>query len=215
MKAQLNLISTEYSGNAKSVEALTAKQNVLNQQVDLQKQKVTTLQAALMRATAEYGDGSAEANKYQAAFYDAQATLVKMESELKGCTSELDKASSGMDDAAGEAKELDKAVDDAGDAADKSGEKYRKFASVMGTVCKALGAAVAAAAAAAVGLAKSVVNAYADYEQLVGGVDTLFKESSGKLQEYANNATITRSNNWVALRTTSSCPSVMGSKVPG
>lgn len=32
------------------------------------------------------------------------------------------------------------------------------------------------------------VNAYANYEQLVGGVDTLFKDSSAKVQEYADEA---------------------------
>ena len=37
-------------------------------------------------------------------------------------------------------------------------------------------------------LGKAVVEAYSEYEQLVGGVDTLFKESSASLQEYANNA---------------------------
>jgi len=45
-----------------------------------------------------------------------------------------------------------------------------------------------AAGAAAVSLGKEVIAAYADYEQLVGGVDTLFKESSQKLQTYAANA---------------------------
>ena len=57
------------------------------------------------------------------------------------------------------------------------------------------GAAVAAAAVAGVAAAAELVGtmtdslwAYADYEQLVGGVDTLFKESSDKLQEYAANA---------------------------
>ena len=51
-----------------------------------------------------------------------------------------------------------------------------------------MGACVAAAAAAAVSLGKAVIEAYGEYEQLVGGVDTLFQESSGKLQEYAANA---------------------------
>lgn len=45
-----------------------------------------------------------------------------------------------------------------------------------------------AAAAAAVAFGVSVVSSYAEYEQLVGGVDTLFKESSGRLQQYAENA---------------------------
>lgn len=37
-------------------------------------------------------------------------------------------------------------------------------------------------------MTKSAVEEYADYEQLVGGVDTLFKDSSEKVQEYAANA---------------------------
>ena len=46
----------------------------------------------------------------------------------------------------------------------------------------------AAAGLAAVALGKAVLTAYADYEQLVGGVDTLFKESSAEMQQYAANA---------------------------
>lgn len=52
----------------------------------------------------------------------------------------------------------------------------------------AAGAATAASAVAALGAA--AVNAYADYEQLVGGVKTLFKESEAAVLEYANNAYI-------------------------
>ena len=37
-------------------------------------------------------------------------------------------------------------------------------------------------------LTKKALNNYAEYEQLVGGVDTLFKDSSAKVQEYAANA---------------------------
>ena len=37
-------------------------------------------------------------------------------------------------------------------------------------------------------LAKRSLDAYANYEQLVGGVETLFKSSSGVVMDYANNA---------------------------
>ena len=50
---------------------------------------------------------------------------------------------------------------------------------------------VVAATVVATGLTamtKSAVEQYADYEQLVGGVETLFKDSSDKVVEYANNA---------------------------
>lgn len=74
-----------------------------------------------------------------------------------------------------------------------------QFNSVMGkvgaTASKALSAiskaalAVTGAAATAVGvLAKSAIDGYAEYEQLVGGVETLFKDSADVIQNYADNA---------------------------
>jgi phage-related protein len=53
---------------------------------------------------------------------------------------------------------------------------------------KIIGAGMVAGAGAVAGLVTKSVQSYAEYEQLVGGVDTLFKESSGKVQEYAENA---------------------------
>jgi uncharacterized protein YbjQ (UPF0145 family) len=48
--------------------------------------------------------------------------------------------------------------------------------------------AIATAAAGITALTTAAVKNYADYEQLVGGVDTLFKDSSEKVQEYASKA---------------------------
>ena len=64
----------------------------------------------------------------------------------------------------------------------------KTFGKVLKTVGVALGAVAVAAGAAAVKLGKEVITAYADYEQLVGGVDTLFKDSSQEIQRYAANA---------------------------
>lgn len=50
------------------------------------------------------------------------------------------------------------------------------------------GAAFAATAAAIGKTIKDAVTAYADYEQLVGGVETLFKDSADTVQKYAANA---------------------------
>ena len=70
----------------------------------------------------------------------------------------------------------------------KNKGKFESLGSVLKGVGVAMGAVVTAAAAAAVSLGKAVVESYAEYEQLVGGVDTLFRDSSATLQEYANNA---------------------------
>jgi phage-related protein len=66
-----------------------------------------------------------------------------------------------------------------------------KLGSIAGTAMKGVSVAVGAVGAAATaigGLVTASVNAYAEYEQLVGGVDTLFKNSSQKLQSYADEA---------------------------
>lgn len=63
-----------------------------------------------------------------------------------------------------------------------------KFKNGLATAAKVGAAAVSAAATGIAVLTKNALNNYAEYEQLVDGVDTLFKDSSAKVQEYAANA---------------------------
>lgn len=53
---------------------------------------------------------------------------------------------------------------------------------------KAIGTAIGAAGAAVGAFAKESLEAYASYEQLVGGVETLFGDSADKIKEYADAA---------------------------
>ena len=73
--------------------------------------------------------------------------------------------------------------------ASRNGKSFAaKLKSGFGVAAKAGGAAIAATATAVAALTKSAVEAYADYEQLVGGVETLFKDSADQVQMYAANA---------------------------
>ena len=63
-----------------------------------------------------------------------------------------------------------------------------KLKSGLATAAKVGAAAVAAAGTAIVAVGKQAIEQYAEYEQLVGGVETLFKTSSDKVMEYAENA---------------------------
>ena len=56
------------------------------------------------------------------------------------------------------------------------------------TAAKVGAAAVAAAGTAIVAIGKQAIDQYAEYEQLVGGVETLFKQSSDTVMGYAENA---------------------------
>lgn len=80
----------------------------------------------------------------------------------------------------------------------KAQSGFSKLGSVAGTIgsgvvtaTKAMTAGIAAAGTAVTAVVASSVKAYADYEQLVGGVETLFKSSSDTVMAYAENAFMT------------------------
>ena len=77
-------------------------------------------------------------------------------------------------------------VDD--QASDKISSLSSKLGNGLKTAAKVGVAAVAAAGTAIVAIGKQSIEQYAEYEQLVGGVETLFKTSSGRVMEYAENA---------------------------
>ena len=77
-------------------------------------------------------------------------------------------------------------VDD--QASNKLSDLSSKLGNGLKTAAKIGTAAVGAAATGIAALTTAAVNNYAEYEQLVGGVETLFKTSSDKVMEYAENA---------------------------
>lgn len=59
---------------------------------------------------------------------------------------------------------------------------------VASSAMKGIATGTAAATAGVVALSKAALDSYAQYEQLVGGVETLFKDSADTVQQYAANA---------------------------
>ena len=80
------------------------------------------------------------------------------------------------------------ALQNLGNESDETGNKLSKLGEIGKAAGKAMAAAFAAAGAAVVAITKSAIDSYAEYEQLVGGVETLFKSSSDKVVQYANDA---------------------------
>lgn len=77
-------------------------------------------------------------------------------------------------------------VDD--QASDKISNLSSKLGNGLKTAAKIGTAAVGAAAAGITALTTAAANNYAEYEQLIGGVETLFKQSADVVQKYAANA---------------------------
>lgn len=200
--SEMKLVSSQFDKNDKSVQALSARNNVLNKEIEAQRQKIDTLRSALQNASDSFGETDRRTQSWQIQLNNAEAALNDMERELSDNNAALEEANSNygraedaledmdrdMDDVTDSADDMGDEIDEAGDAAEKSESKFKGLGTVLKTVGAAMGAVVVAAGAAAVKLGKEVIAAYADYEQLVGGVDTLFKDSSQKLQQYAANA---------------------------
>lgn len=179
--SEMKKVTAQFDGNANSMAALTAKQDVYNKRADEQRKKIEVITAALENAKKEYGENSDQVKNWQIKLNNAEADLAKTEKALNETTEELDNFGKEADDGGD-------AIEKAGDSAEKSGGKFGKLGGVLKAAGVAMGAIAVAAGAAALKLGKEVVAAFAEYEQLIGGVETLFKDSAPQILEYANNA---------------------------
>lgn len=178
---EMKAVTSAFDRNDTSIENLSEQNKVLNKQIDEQKTKLEMLKTRLAESAKEYGENDAKTQKWQQAVNLATADLNKSELQLKNNTAVLENAGDESEDAGKKAKQ-------SGDDAEKGGGGWSKLGGVLKGVAVGMAAVMAAAGAAAVALGKEVISVYADYEQLVGGVDTLFGDSSAAVQEYASSA---------------------------
>lgn len=92
-------------------------------------------------------------------------------------------------------EQIKKSTSDAAKSADNSSQHHNAFGAVMtkiGGLAKAAATTIVAGSVAVgtatIAIGKSALSAYSTYQQAVGGVDTLFKDSSATVQQYAANA---------------------------
>lgn len=119
---ELKLSAEQYADNAGSVDALSAKSDILQCQLEAQRQKVATLQGALDSANEEYGEGSRKTQEWQQKLNLAQAELLKMERNLN-------QTAEALEDAADNTEDFSDALEDSGEEmqrAEKQTEKYKK-----------------------------------------------------------------------------------------
>ena len=163
LNTEMKAVTTAFDANESSQKRLATQSDVLTRQLSLQEQQVTEIQKALDYAKANYAENSNEVQRWQQALNNATADLNRTKAGIEAVNNEMKNTS---------------VVSQFGSAL-KSG---------LAVAAKAAAAATAAAAGAVIALTKSAVENYGEYEQLVGGVETLFKDSAGTVEEYAKNA---------------------------
>lgn len=176
LESQMKLVASQFTAATTAEERNAKTASVLSKQIDVQRERVKLLAEQTGKAAAKYGESDVKTQKWQQALNEAAATLNKMQSELRN-------ASSG--------------VEELGDDMREGSEKALSFGDVLKanvasdfivSGIKAMASAIKEAAAALVDLGKQSIMGFAEQEQLIGGVDTLFKESSAQVQQYANDA---------------------------
>lgn len=105
--------------------------------------------------------------------------------DLKNNTVATKDLAKATEDVAKKTEQATKETKEYGDTAKRSGTIAKNTFLAVGKAFLTIGVA---SAAAIVAMTKQAVSAYADYEQLVGGVETLFKGSAQKVIDYANDA---------------------------
>ena len=73
--SEMKLVSSQFDKNDKSVQALSSRNQVLNKEIDAQKQKIETLKAALDNAATSFGENDKRTQNWQIQLNNAEAAL--------------------------------------------------------------------------------------------------------------------------------------------
>ena len=113
LKSEMALATAEFKGNANSMEALTAKGQLLRREYDQQAEKVRALERAVEDASEAFKDAPEKVDKYKQQLNYAKTALANLNSEIQDNERYLDEAKRSADGAA-------KSIDEYGRAAKSS-----------------------------------------------------------------------------------------------
>ncbi len=176
VSSEMKLTNAQFTSGDKTIKDTKVSYTNMNNTIQEQKEKINNLRTALADAEKEYGSNNEKVKTFKTQLNNAEAQLLQMQSATDKSNKELEEMKNGLDEA--------------GQSTIKFGDLLK--ANVLGDMItsgiRTLGSAIKQVGSAMLNIGKQALESYADYEQLVGGVDTLFKESSATVQNYANNA---------------------------
>ena len=149
LKSDMAAVSSEFDGNADSVEALTKKQKILQDTVDQHQAKVNALRQKYEQVKNLYGENSAQADKYRQQLNQATIALNKETKALEENTEALDDAKNPIKAAAASYNEFIGKLAEAKEKVDQFTEKHKKSLELIklgATPVSALGKGIGTAA---------------------------------------------------------------------
>lgn len=155
LQSEMKAVTAEFDDNADSQQKLTRQYDILNKQIDKQKQRIKLLEKGLDDCASKYGEADTKTQKWQQAVYDATADLSKMQSELKDVESQMNETNSETD-------ELSDTFDEVGDAVDSSGDG---FTVMKGALADLVSGGISGAIDTVKEFAESIVNLAEETEE--------------------------------------------------
>lgn len=186
LSSEMKVVTSLYDRNDTSTQNLSKQNQVLSKRLDEQNKKLAEAKRMLNEATTAENTNAQTIAKWQTEVNKAQAEVNKTTRELEKNTKQIKENDKAVED-------LSESVREASNEADKAGNGgftvFKGILANLGTqVITGVINGMKQLASAIIDIGKQAIASYADYEQLVGGVETLFKDSAGAVQQYANNA---------------------------
>ena len=110
--SEMKVVSATFEGNADSIEAMTAKQDVLNKRLEEQKKKVAAAEEQLEKYRAANMGNTEAAKKLENSLNYAQAAMIKTENELSRLAAATEKSKSASEQYRVAAAEIDGTLSD-------------------------------------------------------------------------------------------------------
>lgn len=205
-KEKLSVLNAQYRAMSAQYTANNTKHKELVASYDAEKQKLAQIEATLGKTSPEYqaqakvvANLARDVDKSSAAVNANEIAMSKMRTQMNNAQADINKTDSEIKSLSPDMDKAGKSASELGDETAKSGRQaqeasggYTVFKNVLANLASsAIGAAVNGLknlGAAVLNVGKQAIEAYSQNEQLVGGVQTLFKDSAGIVQDYANNA---------------------------
>ncbi|OXS26605.1 MAG: phage tail protein [Acetobacterium sp. MES1] len=166
--SEMKLVESQFDRQDKSIEAVTARNQLLNKEMDAQKDKIKALEKALDNAATSFGENDRRTQNWAIQLNNAKAHLNGLEHEIKQNEKALTEIGDEFDDAEKQAEQFGKSLHDTANKAESSGGKFSALGGTLKGIGIAMGTAFVAVGAAAVSSAKSLTDmtvgaaAYAD-----------------------------------------------------
>lgn len=178
--SEMKLVASQFDKQDNSIQAVTARNKVLNREIDEQKDKISLLEKALKNSSDSFGETDSRTKLWAIQLNNAKAELNDMERELGDGTGATDQLGGAMEDGEGKASKFGNALKEIGSVAGK--------AVVLGL--KATAAAIAAIGTAAVTAGKmmfDLANKASDLGEAQNVVSATFDNSGDSINKWAGN----------------------------